>query len=112
MFAITEFFAGLLPFILHIGIAAFLLLVCAAVVWFSSSLKTKAATILLALLIICGMVCYLVGAHNERQRCDAQAAALNTEVNTIVERAPTEVKPHKSLFHPSRGVRYDKWDSN
>lgn len=110
MLELQTAFAGLMPFIWHIGIATALVILCGVVVWFSASLKVKLIFLVAGLLIITEIISYLVGAHNANERCQAQDAAVQSEVTTIVSQAPAKVKPHRSVLHPFGGVRYDKWD--
>ena len=110
MLEMQEAFAGLMPFIWHIGITSALVILCGVVVWLSASLKVKLTFLVAGLLLITEIISYLVGAHNADERCKAQDAAVQSEVTTIVERAPAKVKPHRSIIHPFGGVRYDKWD--
>lgn len=104
--------AGLLPFIWHIGLSTALVLFCVIVIYLSASLKTKVVFLVIALLAIGGDVCYLVGAHNGYQRCTAQEAVVQTQVDNVVTQAVKPVKPHRSILHPFGGVRYDQWDRN
>jgi ABC-type transport system involved in cytochrome bd biosynthesis fused ATPase/permease subunit len=110
MLEMQEAFAGLMPFIWHIGITSTLVILCGIVVWLSASLRVKLIFLVAALLLVTEIVSYLVGAHNEHERCAAQEAAVQSEVTAVVQAAPAKVKPHHSLLHPFGGVRYDKWD--
>ena len=110
MLMIREAFAGLLPFVWHLGLSTTLVILCGVVIYFSASLQTKVVFACIALLIVAGMAAYLVGAHNEQERDQAQQAGVQSEVTNVVQAAPGKIKPHRSIFHPFGGVRYDRWD--
>ena len=106
-----EMITSLWPFIWHIGTSTGLLMLCAAGFYFFPNLRST--FICLAVGIIVSMVSYIVGVKNERSRCEAMQARLQSEVTTVVEAVPAKVKLHRSILHPfSRVQHYDRWDTN